>query len=131
MVLYLDRMCQRGLHAVIWPRCRTLQYSRTFISFSVSLWNGLANPVFRWCETGGLQEQGQCFSIGLSCSIPTIILYSLSLSLFSVYRLVLWGFGLRTDRVYIISPSLALPTFFNNNNKKKSDVNYQLFAVIY
>ena len=26
--------------------CRTLQYSRTFIPFSVSLWNDLANPVF-------------------------------------------------------------------------------------
>ena len=28
------------------PRCRTLQYSRTFIPFSVSFWNDLANPVF-------------------------------------------------------------------------------------
>ena len=28
------------------PRCRTLQYSMTFIPFSVSLWNDLANPVF-------------------------------------------------------------------------------------
>ena len=28
------------------PRCRTLQYSRTFIPFLVSLWNDLANPVF-------------------------------------------------------------------------------------
>ena len=28
------------------PRCRTLHYSRTFIPFSVSLWNDLANPVF-------------------------------------------------------------------------------------
>ena len=28
------------------PRCRTLQCSRTFISFSVSLCNDLANPVF-------------------------------------------------------------------------------------
>ena len=27
-------------------RCRTLQNSRTFIPFSVSLWNDLANPVF-------------------------------------------------------------------------------------
>ena len=27
------------------PRCRTLQYSMTFIPFSVSLWNDLANPV--------------------------------------------------------------------------------------
>ena len=28
------------------PRCRTLQYNRTFIHFSVSLWNDHANPVF-------------------------------------------------------------------------------------
>ena len=28
------------------PHCRTLQYSRTFFPFSVSLWNDLANPVF-------------------------------------------------------------------------------------
>ena len=27
------------------PRCRTLQYSRTFIPFSVSLWNDLASSV--------------------------------------------------------------------------------------
>ena len=82
--------------------CRTLQYSRTFIPFSVSLRNDLANPVrIRRCGTGGFQEQGQCFFIGLSCSIPTIVFYSLSLSLFSVFRLVLWGWGFRTDRVYI------------------------------
>ena len=80
------------------PRCRTLQYSRSFIPFSVSLWNDLANPVF---DGGGFQEQGQCFFIGLSCSIPTIVFYFFSLSLLSVYRLVLWCWGLRTDRVYI------------------------------
>ena len=28
------------------PCCRTLQYSRTFIPFSVSLWYDIANPVF-------------------------------------------------------------------------------------
>ena len=47
---------QRAVHAVLWshigtlnyapPRCRTLQYIRTLIPFSVSLWNDLANPVF-------------------------------------------------------------------------------------
>ena len=56
---------------------------------------------FRWCGTGWFQEQGQCFFIGLSCSIPTIVFYSLSLSLLSVSRLVLWGRGLRTVRVYV------------------------------
>ena len=41
------------------------------------------------------------FFIGLSCSIPTIVVYSFSLSLLSVYGLVLLGWGLQTDRVYL------------------------------
>ena len=48
-----------------------------------------------------VSRAGQCFFIGLTCSIPTIVFYSFSLSLLSVYRLVLWGCGLGTDRVYI------------------------------
>ena len=58
-------------------------------------------PHVRWCGTGAFQEQGQCFFIGLSCSIPTIVFYYFSFSLLSVYWLVLWDWGLRTDRVYI------------------------------
>ena len=57
-------------------------------------------PHVLWCGTNRLQEQGQCFFIDLSCSIPTIVFYSFSISLLSIYRLVLWGLGLRTDRVY-------------------------------
>ena len=48
---------------------------------------------------------------------PYYRLLLFSLSLISVYRLVLWSWGLWTDRVYI-TLSLALPTFFNNNNNK-------------
>ena len=55
----------------------------------------------RWCGTGGFQKQCQCFFIGLSCSIPTIVFYYFFLSLLPVYWLVLWGWGLRTNRVYI------------------------------
>ena len=55
----------------------------------------------------------QCFLIGLSFSIPTIVLCYFSISLLSVYRLVLWGWGLRTDRVYI---TLSQPCTNNNNN---------------
>ena len=65
VVLYLDRVCQRGLHAVLWshigtyapPRCRTLQYSRTFIPFSVSLWNDLAYPVFDGVGLSGFKSR--------------------------------------------------------------------------
>ena len=66
----------------------------------MSFWNDLANPAFNGVD-GGFQEQGQCFFIDQSWSIPTIVFYYFSLSLLSVNRLVLWGWGLRTDRVYI------------------------------
>ena len=39
------------------PHCRTLQYSRTFISFSVSLWNDLANPVFDGVGLAGFKSR--------------------------------------------------------------------------
>ena len=39
------------------PRCRTLQYSRTFIPFSVSLRNDLANPAFDGVELEGFKSK--------------------------------------------------------------------------
>ena len=39
------------------PRCRTLQYSRTFISLSASLWNDLANPVFDDVRLAGFKSR--------------------------------------------------------------------------
>ena len=39
------------------PHCRTLQYSRTFIPFSVSLWNNLANPVFDGVGLAGFKSR--------------------------------------------------------------------------
>ena len=97
------------------PRCRTSQYSMTFNSLSLSLWNDLANPVFDDEGLAGFKSRANAFLLTHACSIPTIVFYSFSLSLLSVYRLGLWGLGLRTDRVYI-TLNLALPTFFNNNN---------------
>ena len=38
-------------------RCRTLQYSRTFIPLSVSLWNDLANPVFDSVGLAGFKSR--------------------------------------------------------------------------
>ena len=58
MVLSLYRTCQCGLHAVLWPpRCRTLQYRRTFIPFSVSLWNDLANSVIDGVGLAGFKSR--------------------------------------------------------------------------
>ena len=38
-------------------RCRTLQYSRTFIPFSVSLWKDLANSVFDGVGLAGFKSR--------------------------------------------------------------------------
>ena len=55
------------------PRCRTSQYSRTFILFSVSLWNDLAYPVFDVVGLAGFKSRANPLFINLSCSIPTIV----------------------------------------------------------
>ena len=39
------------------PRCRILQYSRTFIPFSVSLWNDLASSVFDGVGLAGFKSR--------------------------------------------------------------------------
>ena len=83
------------------PRCRTSQYSMTFVVLSVSLSNDLADPVFDGVGLAGFKSRANVFFIGLSCSISTIVFFYFSPSLLSVYRLVLWGWGLRTDRVYV------------------------------
>ena len=43
------------------PRCRTSQYSRTFIPLSVSLWNDLANPVFDGVGLAGFKSRANAF----------------------------------------------------------------------
>ena len=110
MVLSLDRMCQHGLHAVLWSHIGTLMHRLAAEPCNIA---GLLFP-FR-CPSGTIlltqfsmvwdwrvsRAGPMFFFIGLSCSISTILFYSLSFSLLSVYRLVLWGWGLRTDRVYI------------------------------
>ena len=39
------------------PCCRTSQYSRAFIPFSVSLWNELADPVFDGVGLAGFKSR--------------------------------------------------------------------------
>ena len=39
------------------PRCRTLQYNRTIIPFSVSLWNDLVNCVFDGVRLAGFKSR--------------------------------------------------------------------------
>ena len=103
------------------PRCRTLQYSRTFIPFSVSLWNGLANPVFDGVGLAGFKSRANASLLALACSIPTMVFYPLSfLFLLSLGWYCGAGiFGL--IGCISLSPSLALPTFFHNNNNQSDD----------
>ena len=42
-------------------RCKTLQYSRTFIPFSVSLWNDLADPVVDGVGLAGFKSRANAF----------------------------------------------------------------------
>ena len=48
------------------PRCRTLQYNRTFIPFSVSLWNDLANPVFDVVGLAGFKSRANASLLALA-----------------------------------------------------------------
>ena len=117
MVLFLCRMCRCGLHAGLWSHigspmcllaCRTSQYSRTFIPFSVSLWKDLSDPRFRWGGIGGFQEQGQCLFIGtaprslfVSSCFPFLFLHSMG-----------WycGAGARPTDMVLIALSLPCTT---------------------
>ena len=67
----------------------------------MSLYNDLADPVFDGMGLADYKSRAYAFFIGLSCCIPTIVFYYFSLSLLPIYRLALWGWGLRTDGVYI------------------------------
>ena len=60
-LLYVPVQVIRGAliaHRYIYapPRCRTSQYSRTFIPLSVSLWNDFANPVFDGVGLAGFKS---------------------------------------------------------------------------
>ena len=96
------------------PCCRTSQYSRTFIPLSMSLWNYLANPVFDGVELAGFKSRAMPFYW------PKLLYpYSSVLLIFPFCLYVGWYcmagvFGL--IGCISLSFSLALPTFFNNNN---------------
>ena len=57
------------------PRCRTLQYRRTFIPLLVPLWNDLADSVFAGVRLAGFKSMANAFFISLSCSIFFCLYY--------------------------------------------------------
>ena len=75
----------------------------TFILLSVSFLNYLANLVFNGVGLG-VSRAGPLLLYWPKLIYPyyiIIVSYYFSLSLLFVYSLVLWGRGLRIDRVYI------------------------------
>ena len=128
MVLYLDRMCQCGLHAVLWSHIGSLML------FFAAEHRSTAGPLFpSQCPSGMilLTPYSMVWDWRVSRAKPMlfcwpkllylyIVFYYFSIFLLSVYRLVLGGWGLRTDRVYITLSAFALPNFLNNNNNNNN-----------
>ena len=56
-------MCRYGGHRYTYapPHCRASKYIRTFIPFSVSLWNDLSDPVFDGLELMGFKSRADAF----------------------------------------------------------------------
>ena len=102
------------------PRCRTSQQSRTFVHLSVSLWNNLMMTPYSMVWNWRVSRSGPMPFQWPSCSLP-LCLPLFSFSLFSFYELVLWGWGLQTNRVLIAlskpwNAYLLCNTTNNNNN---------------
>ena len=109
MVLYLDRMCQCGLHAVLRTHIGTLMHRLAAEPRSTA---GLLFPSRYPCGMILLTPYSMVWDWRVSTAEPMLfywpkmlyLFYNLLLffpSLLSVYRFLLWGWGLRTDRVYI------------------------------
>ena len=66
-------------------------------------------PCIRWCGTGLFQEQGQCLLIGL---VNRTIFLQLFSHFLSFYGLVLWGWGLWADMVFIALSQSCIGSLF-------------------
>ena len=121
MELFLIRMYLCVLHAGLWSQICTLmrllvaEPRRTaglLFPYQYLCGTILVTPysiVFDW----RISRAGPTPFYWPSCSLNFCLLLH-SLSFLSFYGMILWGWGLRTDRA--LSDSLAVPTIFNNNN---------------
>ena len=104
IVLYLGQMCQCGLHAVLWAH----------ISYTYAEPRSTAGrllPCQYLCGTIFVTPYSMVWDWRVSraepmhfywpCNWLHFCLLLLCLSLLSFYGFVLWGWGLRTDRVLI------------------------------
>ena len=65
------------------PRCRTSPYRRTFIPWSVSLWNDLSDPVFDGVGLAGFKSRANDFLLA------QLLAHFLSLSIFPFSSFIL------------------------------------------
>ena len=86
-------------------RCRTSQYYVTFIPLSVSLWNDFGDRYYH----RRVSRVGPFYCP--SCAFP-VCLQLFSLSLLSFYGLVLWGWGIRTDWLFIALSQHCIASVF-------------------
>ena len=130
---YVSVRVTRGALVAHWytyapPRCRTLQYSRTFIPFSMSLWIYLVNPVFDGVGLASLKSRPNASLLAYKLLYPY---YSLLLfSPFLFFLSIGWYCGTGVFGLIgctSLSLSLALTTFFNNNN---NNIHYTKMATI-
>ena len=99
-------------------RCRTSQYGRTFIPLAVSLLNDLANPVFDGVRLSGFKSSANAFLLAYAA---LFLLEFSTVFQFLFFLSIGWYCGARVFGLIgciSLSHSLALPTFFNNNNRK-------------
>ena len=116
-----------------------LQTCLLFLQTCLCLLQTCLSLLQTWRGTGGFQEQGQCFFIGQSCSIATIVFYSLSLSLLSVYTAVLlkltWPAASLSAKKILSAPQLVLSilTFITHrcNETVKQIFFFKLFIEIH
>ena len=126
MVLSLDRMCQRGLHAVLWSHIGTLIHRLAAEPCSTA---GLLFPSRYPSGTILLTPYSMVWDWWVSRELPMLLYwpkllypyYSLLLSFpFSSLLSIDWYCGAGVFGLIgciSLSLSLALPTFFNNNNR--------------
>ena len=132
MVLYLDRMCQCGLHAVLWSHIGTLMHCLSAEPCSAA---GFLLP--SWCPSGTtlLTPFSMVWDWRVSRAGPVLLYwpkllyayYSLpTLFPFLFFLSIGWYCGAGVFGLIgctSLSLSLALPTFFNNNNNNNNSNN--------
>ena len=97
------------------PRSTAGLYSHLCVSVERS-----RRPCIRWYGTGGFEKQGQCFLIGLSCSLP----FGLPPFPFFFFLSIEWFCGARVFGLIgckSFSPSLAFQIYFNDNNNNDNN----------